>query len=118
MTKLKAYICGPITDLPNLNIEEFRAVESILHEMGYEVTVPHDLFEGIDTSAFTHQDYMDVCLKELREGNYDYVIVLEGWKDSKGSRMEIELADQLGILVKMAVNELADYALKHLPKNL
>ena len=118
MSKIKAYICGPITDLPNLNIEEFRAVETLLIEMGYQATVPHDLFEGIDTSQFKHSDYMDVCLKELREGNYDYVIVLQGWKDSVGAKMEIAEADKLGITVKMAANELAQYALKHAPPDL
>jgi len=118
MSKIKAYICGPIADLPNLNIEEFRAVETLLTEMGYQATVPHDLFEGIDTPEYIHSDYMKVCLKELREGNYDYVIVLQGWRDSVGAREEIALADELGITVKMAANELAAYALKHAPKDL
>ena len=118
MSKIKAYICGPITDLPNLNIEEFRAVETLLTQMGYQATVPHDLFEGIDASEYTHADYMKVCLDELRHGNYDYVIVLNGWKDSKGSVMEVECADNLGITVKMAINELADYALRYAPPDL
>lgn len=113
MNKLKAYICGPITGLPNLNIEEFRAVETLLTELGYQAIVPHDLFEGIDTSEFKHEDYMKVCKHEIRTGNYDYIIVLQGWKDSEGSRQEIELADELGLTVKMAANELAAYALRH-----
>lgn len=110
MSKLKAYICGPITDMPGLNLDEFRAVESILTEMGYNTIVPHDLFEGIDTKDFTHDDYMDECLKAIRTQNVDYLIVLDGWQNSKGSKMEIELADELGIPVRFARNDLAAYA--------
>lgn len=116
--KIKAYICGPITGFPGLNIDEFRAVEKLLTEMGYSCTVPHDLFEGIDTAEYLHSDYMQKCLDEIKSGNYDYMIVLNGWQHSEGARMEIKCADNMGITVKMAVNELADYALKYVHPDL
>lgn len=105
--KIKVYLAGPITDLPELNLPEFRMVEGLLCEKGYEVTVPHDLFEGIDTSQFTHKDYMDVCLPKIRQ--HDVVMFLDGWEKSKGSLQEMEEAIERNVMVKFAKNELYEY---------
>lgn len=107
MSKIKVYLAGPITDLAELNLPEFRFVEDLLKQKGYSVTVPHDLFEGIDTSNFTHADYMAVCLPQIKE--HDVVMFLDGWKESKGSVMEMEEAIEKCKLVKFAKNELYEY---------
>jgi nucleoside 2-deoxyribosyltransferase len=107
MSKIKVYLAGPITDLPELNLPEFRFVASLLEAKGYEVTVPHDLFEGIDTSNFTHEDYMAVCLPEIKK--HSVVMFLDGWKESKGSVQEMEEAIERKVLVKFAKNELYEY---------
>jgi hypothetical protein len=102
---IRCYLAGPITDMPELNLTEFRAVEAILREQfDYKVTVPHDLFEGIDTSGFSHQDYMDVCLPEI--GKHDVILFLPGWKESKGSVMEMEEAVKTSRMIKFAEIEL------------
>jgi hypothetical protein len=110
MSKIKIYIAGPITDLPNNNIEEFQIVASLLQQKGYDTVVPHNLFENIDTQNFTHQDYMNVCLPVAK--SCDCLCFLEGWKDSKGSIMEMEIAIENNLKIVFAKNYLADYISK------
>jgi len=105
--KIKIYIAGPITDLPENNIDEFRIVETILKKKGYDTIVPHDLFSGIDTQHFTHMDYMNICLPAAK--NCNCLCFLEGWKESKGSIMEMELAIENKLKVVFAKNFLPEY---------
>jgi hypothetical protein len=107
MSKIKVYIAGPITGLPNNNIEEFRIVEQLLKAKGYETIVPHDLFDGIDTSNFTHQNYMDICIPAAKTANC--LCFLENWQQSKGSLMEMQVALENKIKTTLAKNMFADY---------
>ena len=108
MTKIKVYLAGPIRGMQNLNLDEFRFVASLLEAKGYTVTVPHDLFEGIDTSGFKQEDYMAVCIPALK--THDVVCFLEGWKDSPGSKDEMEAAIDCAIKVVLAKNMFPEYA--------
>lgn len=107
MSKITVYIAGPITGLPNNNIEEFRIVEKLLQEKGYETIVPHDLFDAIDTSNFTHQDYMDICIPAAKTANC--LCFLENWQQSKGSLMEMQVAIENNLKTTFAKNMFADY---------
>lgn len=108
MTKIKVYLAGPIRGMQNLNLDEFRFVASLLEAKGYIVTVPHDLFEGIDTTDFKQEDFMKVCLPALRK--HDVVCFLEGWKDSPRSKDEMEAAIESAIKVVLAKNLFPEYA--------
>lgn len=108
MTKIKVYLAGPIRGMQNLNLDEFRFVASLLEAKGYTVTVPHDLFEGIDTSTFKQEDYMAVCIPALKK--HDCVCFLDGWKDSIGSKDEMEAAIDSAIKIVFAKNLLPEYA--------
>lgn len=105
--KIKIYIAGPITDLPENNIDEFRIVETILKKKGYDTIVPHDLFCGIDTQHFSHTDYMNICLPAAK--NCNCLCFLEGWRESKGAIMEMELAIENNLKVVFAKNFLPEY---------
>lgn len=106
--KLSVYIAGPIRGMDKLNIDEFRFVEKLLKDKGYIVIVPHDLFEGIDTADYTQADYMKVCLQVVRKA--DCVCFLDGWKDSPGSRDEMEAAIESAVKVVFAKNLFFEYA--------
>jgi hypothetical protein len=110
--KIKIYIAGPITDLPENNIDEFRIVETILKKKGYDTIVPHDLFYGIDTQHFSHHDYMNICLPAAK--NCSCLCFLEGWKESKGAIMEMEIAIENNLKVVFAKNFLPDYLAERL----
>jgi len=59
---------------------------------GYEVVDPSEV--QLDDEA-TWTDYMRADLKLLLD--CDYIYMLDGWEDSKGARIERELAENLGI---------------------
>lgn len=106
--KLTVYIAGPIRGMANLNLDEFRFVEKLLQNKGYNTIVPHDLFEGIDTSNYTQEDYMAVCIPTIKKA--DCACFLDGWKDSPGSKDEMEAAIESAVKVTFAKNEFPEYA--------
>jgi hypothetical protein len=106
--KLTVYIAGPIRGMANLNLDEFRFVEKLLQDKGYNAIVPHDLFEGIDTSNYTQEDYMKVCIPTIK--NCDCACFLDGWKNSPGSKDEMEAAIESAVKIVFAKNEFPEYA--------
>ena len=92
MSRGKVYISGPITGIDFGNRFAFMCARSALELCGYEVVDPSEV--KLDDEA-TWTDYMRADLKLLLD--CDYIYMLEGWEDSKGARIERELAENLGI---------------------
>lgn len=77
---MKVYIAGPITGVENFK-ESFDRAESVLREQGHTTLNPAILPPG-----FEHHEYMKICLSMVDV--CDAVVLLPGWEDSKGARME------------------------------
>ena len=92
MSRGKVYISGPITGVEFGNRFAFMAASCGLELCGYEAVDPSDV--KLDDEA-SWSDYMRADLKLLLD--CDYIYLLEGWEDSKGARLEHELAERLGI---------------------
>lgn len=92
MSRGKVYISGPITGIDFGNRFAFSCARCALELCGYEAVDPSDV--QLDDEA-TWSDYMRADLKLLLD--CDYICMLEGWEDSKGARIERELAENLGI---------------------
>lgn len=92
MSRGKVYISGPITGIDFGNRIAFSCARSALELCGYEVVDPSKVQLGDDA---TWADYMRVDLKLLLD--CDFIYMLEGWEDSRGARLERELAENLGI---------------------
>lgn len=112
VNELRVYIMGPITGLKNDNIVEFRNMEKMIKEVcpACTVIVPHDLDANIDASLamvmdeedykeYIWQQYMKVCIPEVVGA--DLVVSLNGWEESRGSKIEKMNADSIGIPVKL-----------------
>lgn len=99
---MKIYLAGPITGIEDLNIHEFREKQIKLQERGYDVLVPHDLFDSIDTTEYEWEDYMKVCIPAMIE--CDFVVTLLDWSKSVGTTMEVNIARQLKMPVETIVN--------------
>lgn len=72
---------------------EVRRLEIFTSAEDATIIEPLDL-PGI-VFGISHQEAMDICLKELESCTHIYM--LRDWKDSKGATMEHERAKELGI---------------------
>ncbi len=91
--KKKIYISGKITGLtPDQAFSLFNNAELYLSEKGYEVINPMTIPHEHDKSWLS---YMRNDLKALLD--CEAIFMLYNWKDSKGAKVEHDLAQSLGL---------------------
>ena len=96
------YICGPITGKPNGNIDAFNFAQEQLLRMGHHPLNPHNICrEVVAMHEGTDEELWRKCMKrdipEMLKA--DAVLLLDGWRLSKGAVVERNLAVELGITV-------------------
>ena len=97
----RVYLSGPVTGITRDEaVEAFEAAHARLRELGAtSVMVPTRAVPEI----LDHERAMLVCLGELTRSTtlglplYDAVVLLDGWRDSEGARVEATVASALGI---------------------
>ena len=90
------YISGPMRGLPDFNYPLFNSVAKTLRGSGHKVYNPAENFDGDQTLDFS--DYMHQDLTQLMDS--DAVLMLPGWQDSEGARVEYQVAKSLGLDVR------------------
>lgn len=101
---MNIYVIGPVTGKENENREEFERVRTFLWTARTfdEVVIPHDLVK----KDATWEQGMNACIRHIAdEWVYSLapdskqfgIAMLDGWEDSKGARIEHDLACELGI---------------------
>jgi len=104
---MRLYIAGPMTNLEDLNYPAFRNSEALLQAAGYVVNNPASIDERheatqrrsgtrcLTCAGGTHSWswYMRQAIKMMLD--CDGVATLQGWRDSRGARIEVELAQTL-----------------------
>lgn len=90
----RVYIAGPMTGLPELNYPAFNAAAARLRALGFEVENPA---ENPEPHCGSWLGYMRMAIRQLSQ--CDGVVLLPGWQESKGARIEHQLATQLGLSV-------------------
>lgn len=100
---MKIFISGKITGEPIWDcMQKFSAVErdwyygSVLREVKDASFIDPLLIKGIHF-GISHDEAMRLCFKELK--NCDAIYMLKCWKDSKGAKMEHQMAKELGIKI-------------------
>jgi hypothetical protein len=94
MTRI-IYISGPISGLPHGNRPAFAAVAEAFRSKGWVVVNPHDLFaEDVEESW---EGYMRKDLAALL--TCTHIVLLPGWEQSRGARLEQLIADAVGIVL-------------------
>ncbi len=88
----RVYIAGPMTGLPGFNYPAFNRAARILRAKGYHVENPAD---NPVPPCGTWKGYMRMAIAQLV--TCDTVALLPGWSDSKGAKVEHQLALDLGL---------------------
>lgn len=96
------YVAGPMTGYPEFNFPAFRAATERLRGLGYEVRSPHEADEAEHGGAAPTVEeakpwayYLKRDLAMLLE--CDAIAVLPGWSESRGARLEVHVAESLGM---------------------
>lgn len=93
---MKIYIAGPMTGLPEFNRPAFMAAAEHLRASGLEVINPAELFGGDQSLPWSA--YMREGIAAVLKS--DCVRVLPGWENSKGAKLEVAVAEAIGIPVQ------------------
>ncbi|MDE2254313.1 MAG: DUF4406 domain-containing protein [Betaproteobacteria bacterium] len=88
------YLAGPMTGLPDFNRPAFFAAEARLRDLGYSPINPAR--NGLPLRAPWHH-HMRRDLGMLLA--CAQVALLPGWETSRGARLEVSIADALGMRV-------------------
>jgi Domain of unknown function (DUF4406) len=98
------YISGPITGKRNLNRAAFESAASTVSGFGLTPVNPHDLCKP----EWGWQQCMRKDVEELTK--CDAILMLKGWRHSKGARLEMYIASELGLRVIKTIGQLDKYA--------
>lgn len=86
------YLCGPMSNIANLNRDEFALTAEKFRAEGFNVIVPYELTEHLDLDPKRDYDkLMDIDIAEMIL-KADVVVTLMGWETSNGANEEIQHA--------------------------
>ena len=95
MVKKTIYISGPMTSMPNHNFDKFHEVADKFLHLGWKVTNPANNFGG--RSDLPREDYMRTDFVGIAKA--DAIVMLPGWKRSRGATAEYLVAIECGLEV-------------------
>ncbi len=97
---MRLYIAGPMSGIPMQNYPAFDRAAAALREQGYDVVSPADLNRqagrmgdenavGSEANRLLKMDLQEVL-------NVDALVLLPGWKNSQGAKLEVIIAVSIG----------------------
>ncbi len=95
------YVIGPVTGRPRGNKEAFVSARRALKADGHICAIPHDYIDE-GTGWSTAMRTSIAAMLSLEYGHkskpaFDGIALLDGWEESKGAKIEKQLAEALGI---------------------
>lgn len=101
---LLIYISGPITGMPDLNRPAFDAAAAAIREAGYVPINPFDLIDqqAAERDGWQWADFMRVDIAALCRA--DAVLMLGGWRISRGANVERAIAGMLDFPIIQAAS--------------
>lgn len=93
----RIYLSGPMTGLPDFNYPAFNAEAARLRALGYHVENPAE-----NPKQDSWDAYMRKAITQML--TCDTIALMPGWLQSKGARIEYELAVSIGITSALASN--------------
>ncbi|MDA6068663.1 DUF4406 domain-containing protein [Flavobacterium sp. AC] len=96
------YIAGKVTgELPEPTAEKFKNMQIELEEKGFDVVNP---IEVVDNSNENWYTAIGICLDALE--SCDAIFMLPCYLDSKGSKIHLKKAKEMGIQVYYKLEEI------------
>lgn len=99
------YLSGPMTGIEDFNRAAFDAAAEQLRNVGFEVIVPgeNESYDPIELATGTvsrqkREFYLSRDITYIIE-IADAVVVLPGWKESEGAKLEVVVAQAIGVPV-------------------
>ena len=109
---MKVYVAGPMTGIPQFNFPAFDEAAKVLRDRGFDVTSPAELDDEVDRAAAmaspdgsalsygkgvkkTWGEFLARDVKLLSDGGIEAVVVLPGWRKSRGARLETFVANAM-----------------------
>ena len=104
----RLYLAGPMTGIPYHNVPRFKAVAEDLRNKGIDMIVPVEmdgaeweeqaLADETGTGKFGDRTWGDFLSRDVKvvADQCDGVVLLEGWKESRGARLEAFVAVNVG----------------------
>lgn len=88
------YIAGKISGIEEQAFQLFENAEQLLIKRGFKVVNPMKLSHNHDR---TWESYMKECINEMMK--CDVIYPLPNWHESKGAKIEMDLARKLNIKI-------------------
>lgn len=88
----RLYIAGPMSGLPDFNHPAFHDAAAKLRALGFEVENPA---ENPEPPCKSWLGYMRMAVPQVAK--VDAVVLLPGWEQSRGARVEFALATGMGL---------------------
>lgn len=112
MTPTRLYMAGPMTGIPQFNFPAFDRAASDLRARGYEIVSPAELDDPVDRAAALASpdgsalsygtgvkkswgEFLARDVKLIADDGIEGVVVLTGWENSRGARLETFVANAL-----------------------
>jgi hypothetical protein len=104
---MKVYLSGPMSGIKDMNAPAFVEAAALLRELGHHVFSPveADIADGIQLEGRTAPDektwgqLLGRDVTALADGDFDAIVLLNGWYSSRGSKLEACEAVLLGLNV-------------------
>lgn len=93
----RVYIAGPMTGLPEFNFPAFHAMAATMRAEGWHVENPaeHGHVDGAEWA-----DYLRFDIGRL--STCEAIMLLPGWSRSRGARLEVHIAKEIGMRMLLA----------------
>ena len=97
----RPYISGPMTGYANYNRSAFEEAEELLKKHYPKVINPLKLKDPEGLTGDPEYDWTLYLARDMAiiSKKVSFLVMLPGWKNSRGARLEKQFADNLGIQV-------------------
>lgn len=94
---MRVYLSGPMSGLPENNRPVFDRAAEVLRSWGLEVVNPADVDR--ERPGLMWVEYMEVAQRAVLDPLVEAVVLLPGWEESRGARLEVMWAHRRGLAV-------------------